>query len=108
MGIPLRKFLGIKIESLSSNYKKHQMTPLDSALVLYKTILTNYNHELKKFIAETFGLLHIELEHLRIDLNQLDRMGFVDDTLGLLYREEDYIFRFQYNRKKKELFSEYN
>jgi hypothetical protein len=84
------------------------MTPLDSALVLYRTILTNYNHELKKFIAESFGLHHIELENLSIDLKQIDTMGFVEDTLGLLYREEDYVFEFQYNRKKKELFSEYD
>lgn len=82
------------------------MTPLDSALVLYKTILTKHKNELKEFIADTFGLIHIELQNLELDLNQMEKMNSSEDEVVLRYIDDDEVYRVLYNQKKNVYFSE--
>jgi hypothetical protein len=82
------------------------MTPLDSALVLYKNVLTNYNYELKQFIKNTFGLLKVDLQNLAIDLNQMEKIDVSEDEVVLRYIDGDDVYRVLYNQKKSVCFSE--
>jgi hypothetical protein len=82
------------------------MTPLESALVLYKDILTNHKYELKRFIKNTFGLVKVDLQNLAIDLNQMEQMNSSEDEVILRYRDGDDVYRVLYNQKKSVYFSE--
>lgn len=82
------------------------MTQLESALVLYKDILTNHKYELKRFIKNTFGLVKVDLQSLAIDLNQMDQLTSSEDEVILRYRDGDDEYRILYSQKKSEHFSE--